>query len=269
VPRPVSLTILMVALPLLLLVPGVQRAAGPAWYRVLAIWGLPAAAGLIVAPLVRRLPGTDRVAASAPRLLRLAPWCALAFLADYSFLPVGRSAGWLTLTYGDQALYGSVGSTALWALPLCMALGILGWERALRRGLLCAWITRIPIGAAVAFSSAVGVLFAAPAVLNGFALTDLPFTAAAFVSAACREVSCSLIFISGGGLVLAGLYRGWLFYVEGFVLNDWSSLSFPAANYASSDPLFYLFRGLSAVLAMGIVTAGAWSVSRRGGPGRS
>ncbi len=240
-----------------------QQQAGPARYRLLAIWGLPAAGGLLASVFIPRFPRPERLAFSAPRALRLAPWCALAFVADYSFLALGKSAGWLTLTYGDQHLYGSPGITSLWALPLSMVLGILGWERTLRRALLCAWSARVRVSVAVVLSCAVGVLFAVPSTLTGLATNDLPYTLAALMAVVSRELSCSLIFMSGGGILLAGLYRGWLAYLEGFVINDWSSLSFPAANYASSDPLFYLVRALSAILGAGVVAAGTWSAGRR------
>ncbi len=167
------------------------------------------------------------------------------------------------LTYGDQGFSGHPALTALWALPLSVVLAIFGWEWALRRTLFISWAAHLPVPAALFISCAVGVALAAPAIAPGLAAPDRSYAAAAFFVAACREVSFALIFASGAGLPAAGIYRGLLAYLDAFVINDWYSVHFPAANYTTSEPWFYLLRGAAALVSAGVVGAGVLRVTGR------
>jgi hypothetical protein len=191
-------------------------------------------------------------------------------VVDYGFLLIGHQTGWLTFTFGDMPLYGHPILTALWALPACLAAGVYGWESALRGRLLPAWRERLPASASAALSAAVGLALAVPAILGGADVRDVPFTAAAFASAACREIGYCILVLSGGGVILAGLFRGLLLYIDALVVNDWFSLYFPAANFTTSDPVLYLVRGGCALAALALIGVGARRALRpaRGGAPR-
>jgi hypothetical protein len=183
-------------------------------------------------------------------------------VADYAFLGIGHLTGWLTFTFGDMPLYGHPVLMTLWALPACLLAGVWGLEGALRGRLLPAWRERLPAGAAAALSGAAGLILAAPAILGWDAPRDAPYTAAALLSAACREAAFCLIVLCGGGVLLAGLYHGLLLYVDALLVNDWYSRYFPAANFTSSDPILYVARGACAVLALLFVGLGAFRMAR-------
>jgi len=100
-----------------------------------------------------------------------------------------------------------------------------------------------------------GLALALPPILPVGEIRDLPFVAAALTAVLCREVSFALVFSRGGGLLVAGLYRGALWFVEAFVINDWYSLYFPSANYVAGDPLFYAARAVAALLGLAVVVA--------------
>ena len=264
---PLPLTLALLALAALLLLPGTRRAAGgPAAYRQVLVWGLPIAAGLLSAAIAPRRAPAPETRGSFGAAIRLAPYCLLAFLADYAFLAIGHSSGWLTFTFGDLPLYGHPILTACWALPACLLAGALGWEMALRGRLLPAWGRFLPAGAAAGLSAAVGLALAVPVILDGASVRDLPFTAAALASAACREIGYCLLVLSGGGVLAAGLLRGLLLYVDAFLVNDWFSPYFPAANFTSSDPILYLVRGGSSLAALALIVLGARRAVRRPEP---
>src|SRR5437867_765113 len=85
--KPLALTLLLATLPIPFLLPGlVRRLGGPGTYRHLLLWGLPLAAALVAAALSLRRRRGLLFGGSRPMLLRLAPWCAAAFIVDYSFL---------------------------------------------------------------------------------------------------------------------------------------------------------------------------------------
>jgi hypothetical protein len=271
-----GLTAVLAALPLLAWHPWARRAAGGAEeYRELIFWGIPAAAAVAAAgscllgTLWARLrdPAGRPPSCASPSAadfgfpLRLVPLCALAFAVDYSFLALGHLTGWSTFTYGDQALSAAPIRTAIWGLPLCLVLGVVGWERALRGGLLAGWAEHLPRAAAAAISGAVGVLLVAPSIVQGPPYPDVSFILAALFAACCREASYCVLFLSGGGS-MGGLYRGWLYYLEGLVIGDWYGLFFPAANYTSSEPRFYLMRALTAALSAAVLIAGARRLER-------
>jgi hypothetical protein len=186
---------------------------------------------------------------------------ALAFAADQSFLGVSSWTGWATFTFGAQELGESgLTLTALWALPACLGLAIWGWERALRGAVYTGWRRALPWSGAVSVSVLTGLALSLAPILPGGEVRDPAFVAASLVTAACREISLILLFTRGGGLLVAGLYRGTLYFVEAFVIHDWTSLFFPAYNYVTSGNSFYAARAASALLALGVVAV----LTRRG-----
>lgn len=260
---PLALTLMLAALPIPLLLPGiVRRIGGPGAYRQALLWGLPLAAALVAAALTFRRRRGILFGGSRPMLLGLAPWCAAAFVADYSFLGIGHLLGWISFTYGDQGLSGHPFRALSWGLPLCLALGIFGWEWTLRRTLFVSWAGCVPRPAALLLSGAVGVTLAAPSIVPGLRIPDPSYVVAAFLVAACREMSFGVIFASGAGLPAAGLYRGLLTYMDAFLIADWYSATFPMANFTTSVPAFYCVRGATAMVAAGVVLAGVRRTSR-------
>ena len=262
--RPLPLTLALAALPIPLLIPGAVRFVGGAGaYRGILLWALPSAAALITAALTYPWRRGFLFGGSSATLWRLAPWCCAALVVDYGFLGIGHLLGWITFTYGDQGLSGHPFRAMSWGLPLCLALGIFGWEWTLRRTLYVSWAPHLSRPAALFVSCAVGVALAAPSVVPGLMVPDAWYVAAAFLVAACREISFGLIFTSGAGLPAAGLYRGLLIYVDAFLIADWYSVWFPMANFTTSEPAFYLVRGATAILSTGVVVLGLRWTARR------
>jgi hypothetical protein len=264
--RALLLAALLVALAAASFAPLVREVAGPAHHGTVVLWGLPAAAGILSFLIFPRLPSTGGWAPAGTarrrarrRLLLLG---AAALLLDQSFVAAGHLLGWLTFTFGDQHLMGRPASVAAWALPACLIAGTAGWERALRGGVLGGAATRLSAGAAAAAACLPGVALSAPAILQGPAFFDLPYVASAFAAALCREAVSGMIYLSGGGILMAGLYRGTLYYLEGFGVNDLNALFFPAVNIISSEPRVYLLRAASALLAPIAVAAGLRAARR-------
>jgi cytochrome c-type biogenesis protein CcmH/NrfF len=225
--------------------------------RLLVLWGLPAAAMLLSFALFPRLLRPAEVAPGKPgqRLLLLAT-CAVAFVVDQSFLAAYFVAHWATFGFSERAATDPpLGVTALWALPLCLVLGIWGWERALRGAVYTGWRRRLSAPAALAIAALTGAALALPVILPGGEAPGVAFLAATLLTVLCRELSFSLLFRNGGGLLVAGLYRGVLWFVEAFVVADRHSPFAPAWDYAASGPLFYAVRGACALLAAGVI---AW-----------
>lgn len=257
--RAAILTVLLILWGLFLTLPATAgRFAQVEDYRNAVLWGIPALAfvlSLVFFPRLRRPPDDDPVGPARRRLVLLAG-CAVALLADQSFLGFGYLTDWATFTSAAQEpAAGPRAVTALWALPLCLVLGIWGWERALRGAVYTGWRRRLPVPAALAISVVAGLVLALPPILPVGEVRDLPFAAAALTAVLCREVSFSLVFIRGGGLLVAGLYRGVLWFVEAFLVHDWYSLYFPASNYVAGDPLFYAARAVSALLGLAVIVA--------------
>jgi len=262
--RPLPLTLLLASLPIPLLIPGaVHLLGGSGVYRSILLWGLPLAAALVAAALTYGWLRGFLFGGPPATLLRLAPWCFAALVVDYSFLGIGHLLGLITFTYGDQGLSGHPFRAMTWGLPLCLALGVFGWEWTLRRTLYVSWARHVSRSAALFISCAIGVALAAPSIVPGLQVPDAWYVAAAFLVTACREISFALIFTSGAGLPAAGLYRGLLIYVEAFLIADWYGAWFPMANFTTSEPAFYLVRGATAVLATGVVVAGLRWTARR------
>jgi hypothetical protein len=260
--RAARLTAVLILLPLCLLHPAARQAIGRARLEGVVFWGLPVAAMFFAALLFPRLPASTGRPTTWRTALRLAPFCGLALLADFSYLGVGHLLDWVTFTFGDQQLSGHPGVAVARGLPLCLLVGVIGWERALRGGVLSGWAGTIGTLPAAAISVVAGVALASPGILLGTAFYDAPYVAAAFAVAACHEIAYSIIFLSGGGLLLAGLTHGLLYFLEGFVITDVNSLFFPLSNYTTSEPRFYLLRGGAALAGAAVVAAGAWWARR-------
>jgi len=257
-------TIVVLALAVVLIVPAVAGGSeSNPRHREVVLWGLPAALA-VVAAIARRTAHGPAIF-DRRRALRLLPWCAGAFVLDHFFLYVGHTTGWLTFTFGDQNLSSYVGRTALWALPACLAAGVIGWEATLRGVLLGRWTQAAPRGVAVALVCGVGVTLALTATIGQAGDADPAYLAAAIVSAAAREAACTAIALGGGGVLTAGLYRGAHLYLEAFLVSDWYSLFFPAGNYVTSDPRLYAARAATAILAAALMVAGARWTGRRSG----
>jgi hypothetical protein len=71
-----------------------------------------------------------------------------------------------------------------------------------------------------------------------------------------REAT-SLALFRGGGLLVAGAWRGTVFALEGFGLADWNSYLFPMANYVWSDPRMPWLRLAGTATALAVVLAAA------------
>src|SRR2546426_4182288 len=178
--RPLPLTLALAALPFPLLIPGAVRFVGGAGaYRGILLWGLPPAAALIAAALTYPWRRGFLFGGSPATLWRLAPWCCAALVVDYGFLGIGHLLGWITFTYGDQGLSGHPFRAMSWGLPLCLALGIFGWEWTLRRTLYVSWAPHLSRPAALFVSCAVGVALAAPSVVPGLMVPDAWYVAEA------------------------------------------------------------------------------------------
>jgi hypothetical protein len=225
-------------------------------YRRIVLWGVPVAAlllSLALFPRLARPPGESPVGPPRRRLLLVAG-CVAALLVDQSFLGIGYLTDWATFTLGAQEpADNQLLLKALSALPACLVLGIWGWERALRGAVYTGWRRRLPTPASLAFSVLTGLCLSLPVLLPGGEVRDVPFVAAAVLAVLCHELSFALVFLRGGGLLVAGLYRGLLWFLEAFVVNDWYSLWFPAYNYVAGDPLFYAFRAAAALLGLAVI----------------
>lgn len=256
--RAAVLTLLLIASGLALTLPAIAGGFEIETYRRIVLWGIPVVAlilSLVFFPRLRS-PGGESPGGPARRRLLLFAGCALAFLADQSFLGFGYLTNQATFTYGSQELADrQLAITALWALPLCLVLGIWGWERALRGAVYTGWRRALPSTAALSISVLTGLVLALPPILPAGEIRDLPFVAAALTAALCREISFALVFARGGGLLVAGLYRGLFWFVEAFVVNDWYSLYFPSYNYVTGDPLFYAARAAAALLGLVVIAA--------------
>ncbi|MES1243595.1 MAG: hypothetical protein ABUT39_18455 [Acidobacteriota bacterium] len=256
--RTALLTILLIAVGAGLALPQAAALAGDVdVYRRAVLWGVPLAA-LVLSVLVRpRLPRIEGEGPGLlPRRLVLLGVAALAFAADQSFLGLSSWTGWATFTQSDRETgAGALALTAAWSLPACLALGIWGWERALRGAVYTGWRQALPRSAAIGVSALAGLALALAPILPGGEVRDAAFVGASLFAVLCREVSLALLFSRGGGLLVAGLYRGALGFVEAFVVHDWYSLHYPAFNYVTSGAPFYAARAASALLGLAVVAA--------------
>ena len=256
--RTALLTLFLIAVGVGLALPQTAALLGdPDAYRRAVLWGVPVAA-LVLSILVRpRLPRPEGEGPGPlPRRLVLLAVAALAFAADQGFLGLSSWTGWATFTVSDREMgAGQLALTAAWALPVCLVLGIWGWERALRGAVYSGWRQALPgaAGAAFALSAVAGLALSLAPILPGGEVRDPAFVGASLVTVLCREISLALLFARGGGLLVAGLYRGALAFVEAFVVHDWYSLYFPAYSYVTSGLPFYAARAASALLGLIVV----------------
>jgi hypothetical protein len=250
--RSLLLTVLLALLGVIATLPaGLWRS------RLLVLWGLPLAAMLLSFVFFPRLRRPPEISPGLPvRRPVLLAACAVALLVDQSFLLVGRLTGWATFTASTPSVKAPA-ITAAWALPACLALGIWGWERALRGAVYTGWRQRLTAPAALAVSVGTGAFLALPLILPRGEVPDAAFVAGTLIAVLCREVSFALLFRGGGGLLVAGLYRGVLWFVEAFVVTDWFGLFSPPFSYVTSGPLFYGVRAACALVAAGVI---AWVV---------
>jgi len=244
--------------------PAVRADLGRGHLTALVFWGLPllAFAAAWLAPRLDAARGRRIASAAHPFFspaLRLVPWMAAAFVVDQSFLGIGHLLGWVTFTYGDQALQGHPLRTVALGLPACLLLGTLGIERALRVGVLDGAATRWGVRGGTLLSIAAGASLALPALLPGL-FVEPKVLAAGLLVALVREIGLVMIYLRGGGLPLAGLARGMLLFFEGRILTDADTLLLPLAQYTTSEPRFYLMRAATALAALAIV---AWGCRRR------
>lgn len=220
----------------------------PEELRLLLLWALPAAVYLGARFTVGRRPVKLALASVAGVL----PWIAAALALDFAPLGVGHLAGWLTFTYGDQALAASRVTTALWALPLLVLVSIRFTEGALRGALFAGLEQGVGARAAWIVSAACGALLALPVLAPGFVPIDSPYLAAGAVVAVARELVAIALFRKAG-LVVAGIYRGVLAYVEGYAAGDWLSPLLPSATYVSSNDAFHALRAAGPLAAAALV----------------
>lgn len=259
--RTALLTFFLIALGVGLALPQTAALLGDVEsYRRIVLWGIPIGAlvlSLLLHPrLARDLPEGDQPPGPLPRRVALLAVAVLAFALDQSFLAVGYLTGWATFTFGAQELGDrELILTALWALPVCLVLGIWGWERALRGSVYAGWRQTLARPGATALSVLAGLALSLAPILPGGEVRDPAFVGSALLAVICREISLVLLFSRGGGLLVAGLYRGVLAFVEAFFIFDWYGLHFPAYNYVTSGAPFYGVRAASALLSLGVV---AW-----------
>jgi hypothetical protein len=227
--------------------------------RYLLVFGLPALVAFLALAVLgagawRRRP--DRP--SRPGWARLLVLAGMVVACDLAPIGLGYLLGWVTFTYGDQRLEATKFWLPIW-LPVCLAAGIWGWELGLHQGLYRAWAARGRAWVAGGVSVLAGLALALAFVLPGLTIPDPAFAAAALATAGAREV-VFLLFYRASGLLVAGLLRGLLLFVDAFVINDWFGAFFPMANYVSSDPIFYLLRAGGPLVGVAVV---AWALAPR------
>jgi hypothetical protein len=251
----------LVAAALLLSLDPIRSAIGPGRLPSFVLWGLPAFA-VLLGFFGPSLPARDtrRVASAAVPFfspaVRLVPWMAGAFVLDQSFIGIAHLLGWVSFTYGDQNLAAHPLKTVLLGVPACLLLGSLGTERALRSGVLDGAARQWGLRAGVTLSIAAGLTLTVPALVGAGEFGDPAYVAAGLTVALVREIGFVLIYLRGGGLPLAGLGRGLLMFFEGRIITDVESLFLPLAQYATSEPRFYLLRAATAVAALLLVIWG-------------
>jgi hypothetical protein len=238
--------------------PYLDRVLEPALYRQALLWTLPLLVGAIAWLLAPRpAPHPD------PRASLRTGWpygaaATVAGLIALAAIGIGFERQWVVFTYGDQGLWTDPWKTVVWALPLCLLLGTVGWEFGLRRTLALSfegrtgWIVSVAVGTALAW----------PSVAPGGRPPDVDYAWAALAVAVAQETILTALF-RRGGLGLAGLGRGATQYFDGFVINDWFAPHFPAANYASSEPAFYALRAALALGALLLFALATRALDRR------
>jgi hypothetical protein len=229
--------------------------AGPAlgWTARLALlFALPFAASVAASLILPREPVRQGASVKVLGTARFLPVVALALLCDLGAVGAGYALGLVTFTYGDQALEAHKLLAVPLALPFTIAASTLGTEWALRARLFEAPRLAGQGGEGALLSIAAGTALALPALAPGFEIADLAFFTAGVAIAALREATALALF-RGGGLFVAGAWRGALVAIESFGLGDWNAFWFPMANYVTSDPRFYWLRVAGPLAAFALV----------------
>ena len=250
--RALLLAFLLITLGLVFVGPVASFAGGADAYRRIALWGIPVGVLLLSILFGPRksaassLAGADGARNSAAIGAGLA-----AIVVDQLHLAYGQVAHAATFTYGAQSLAGGrLAWVLIWALPMWIAFGVFGAERALRAGVFSGLRERLgPFGAGT-LAALAGAAISLPTILPGGEVRDAGFVAAGLVAILAREAIYTILFVRGG-LLAAGIFRGVSTFLETFVLADWYALSFPAFQVVSDTPSFYVARAVFALLAVG------------------
>ncbi len=247
--RGVSTRAILLALSLALLglaFPALAGAAGfdrPDLYRLALYLGLPSTIGLFA-----WIAGARRPSKAGGQARRIALLGLATFAFAQSSIYLAHRLGWLTFTYGDQAVWGSPLRAVAWALPTALVLGIFGTELGLRVGVFDPLAASGKPRWAFALAVLTGVALTWPALAPGGSPPDRDFALAGLAVAFARETVLMRIY-QRAGLWLSGLARGFVAFFEAYAINDWASPFFPAANYTSSEPRFYALKAAFALVA--------------------
>ena len=249
---PLPLVLCLFAVAFAFLGPIAYAASSPELYARVTLWGIPLFMVLAAAFCVpRRLPSASLASRGGPALLVAG---AAGLLADQAHLGYGFFARAATFTLGTQRFAdGRFAWEAIWALPLWIAFGVFGWERALRSGVFAGFRDRLGTPAAFAVSGLAGISLGLPVILPGG--HNAGFVLSGLVALAAREAACTLLFVEGG-LLAAGFYRGVSIFVQAFVIDDRYALHSPAFQVVSDAPSFYLARALTALSGVAVIALG-------------
>ena len=227
----------------------------PAWgwpARLALLFVLPFAASVAATLLLPREPARQGASVKVLGTARFLPIVGAAILLDLGAIGAGYALGFVTFTYGDQSLEAHKLLAVPLALPFTVAASTLGTEWALRARLFDAPRRAGQPGEGALLSIAAGTALALPALAPGFEIADGAFFAGGVAVALLRE-ALALALFRGGGLFVAGAWRGALVAVEAFGLGDWNAFYFPMANYVTSDPRFYWIRAAGPLAAFALV----------------
>ncbi len=185
------------------------------------------------------------------------------FIVDYSFVFIGQKTGMSYMTYGNHRLLDRMATTALWAFPLTIAAGIFGFEWGLRRVLLVEANRWLPTSVSIPAVSLAGTLLFLPFLNTLWDFQSYGTFAALMVSVLCREVVLSCVYTTTGNVWLTGFYRGVLYFIWGFLINDTSSDMYPVAVYSSSGGTFSVVQSVTAILSAGLAVGATFLVTRK------
>ena len=244
------LAALLTALGLAFVGPVAGWAGDPDTYRRLVLWCVPV--GVLILSIVLVPRGGKATSLLGGRNAAAIGAGCLAILVDQLYLGYAQMSHAATFTFGAQSLAGGrLAWVLIWSLPLWIVFGVFAFERALRAGVFSGLRDRLgPFGAG-AVAALAGTALSLPSILPGGEVRDLGFVAAGLVAILAREAICTILFVRSG-LLAAGIFRGVAMFLETFVLADWYALSFPAFQVVSDTPSFYVARGISALIALGV-----------------
>jgi hypothetical protein len=219
--------------------------------RLALVFVLPFAASVAASLLLPREPARQGASVKVSGTARFLPIIGVAILLDLGAVGAGYALGFLGFARGDPTLE-TQKFLVLLALPFTFAATTLGTEWALRARLFDAPRHAGQPGEVALLSIAAGTALALPAIVPGFEVVDVAFVAGALAVAGLREATALFLF-RGGGLFVAGAWRGALVAVEAFALGDAHAFYLPATHYLASDPRFYWIRAAGALLAFAFV----------------